>query len=307
MSISKKIPMLKAVKEALLRVDLMGRLYGADTNSKCLGKYFVDQFWHCPPLAALPIYEFIQYCHNNGISVVIPSRDGELFYFAENRSILEEQGIHVMVSDLEAIITSNDKLLFSKLREMRGYPVIPSYTCTSFDSEYYVVKERYGAGSLKAGIKLSRRQAEEYLPKLSFPIIQPYIDGTECSADVYIDKNYKAKGVIVRERNYVEAGESQITTSFHDKSLEQLFGSIAEKLMMRGHVMFQFIRDEDGQVYIIECNARFGGASTLSIAMGLDSFYWFMQESRGVPSGKLPYYRADIEKTMIRHAEDTII
>ena len=54
-------------------------------------------------------------------------------------------------------------------------------------------------------------------------------------------------------------------------------------------------------------DARFGGASTLSLAMGLDSFYWFIQESRGVPSEQLPFHRSENEKMLIRHAEDLIL
>lgn len=76
---------------------------------------------------------------------------------------------------------------------------------------------------------------------------------------------------------------------------------------MYGHVMFQFIKDYSGDIHIIECNARFGGASTLSLAMGLDSFYWFIQESRGIPSEQLSFDRSQTEKRLIRHAEDLIL
>lgn len=307
MSISQKVPMLKAVKESLRRVDIRARLYGADTNMECIGRYFIDRFWHCPQLVDLEIDEFIRYCLNENISLVFPSRDGELEYFAKYRDVLGEHGVHVMVSDTCAIKISGDKLEFSQRLGELGYPVIPSYTNINFSSDYYVVKERYGAGSNKVGIKLLRNQVQEYLNQLDTPIIQPFIDGTECSADVYVDKYNKTKGVVIRERNYVMSGESQITTSFRNESIEQLFGNIAEQLSMCGHVMFQFIKDYTGNIHIIECNARFGGASTLSLAMGLDSFYWFIQETRGVPSEQLYFDRSQTEKMLVRHAEDLIL
>jgi carbamoyl-phosphate synthase large subunit len=37
----------------------------------------------------------------------------------------------------------------------------------------------------------------------------------------------------------------------------------------------------DGALQVIECNPRFGGASTASIAVGLDSLYWSLAEALG--------------------------
>lgn len=140
MSVSKKVPMLKAAKQALKRVDRSARLYGADTNMECIGKHFVDRFWHCPQLNDLLIDDFIRYCLNQRISIVFPSRDGELGYFAKHRDVLEEHGIHVMVSNIGAINIGIDKLEFSRKLGELGYPVIPSYTDINFSSNYYVVK-----------------------------------------------------------------------------------------------------------------------------------------------------------------------
>ncbi|MEF2968095.1 ATP-grasp domain-containing protein [Paenibacillus sp. M1] len=307
MSISKKVPMLKAIKDALHQIEGTSLLFGADTNDQCIGRYFVDEYWHCPPLSRLPIQDFIEYCLTKNITVVFPSRDGELSYFAQYRGKLGEKGIYTMISDIGAVELSLDKLLFSQKLNEVGFSSIPSFEDVKFDTDHYVVKERFGAASKQVGIRLNRDQALRYSMQLRIPIFQPYIDGVECSADVYVDQNYQTKGVIVRKRNYVEAGESQITASFHHPGYEKMFGEIAEYFRLKGHVMFQFIVDQSGTPHIIECNARFGGASTLSLSMGLDSFYWFIQESRGIPSSELPFKRSLKEKTLIRHAEDFII
>ena len=97
------------------------------------------------------------------------------------------------------------------------------------------------------------------------------------SIDVYVDRKGKSKGVLVRERNVVVDGESQVTTIVKKEKVEHLIGLMAEKLKLRGHSVFQVLVDGKGMVHIIECNARFGGASSSSIAAGLDSFYWLLR------------------------------
>lgn len=54
-------------------------------------------------------------------------------------------------------------------------------------------------------------------------------------------------------------------------------------------------------------NARFGGASHLSIKAGLDSFYWFFLESSGHNIDVYPFIRNKEELKLIRYPEDLII
>lgn len=307
MSISNKVPMLKSVKDAMSRTNSESRLFGADTSDDGVGQYFVDRFWKCPRIEELEIDLLINFCLRNEITVIIPSRDGELPYFAQNREILKSEGINVMISDAEAVDICIDKLLFYKRLNAAGYPVIHTSEDLDFKSQLYVVKERYGAGSAKVGIALDKTDAEQHAKLLANPIFQPYIFGMEYSVDSYVDHNNKTKGTVVRHRKKVVNGESQITVSIRDEQSEQMYSTLAEYLRLRGHAVFQFIKGMDGQSHIIECNCRFGGASSLGVAMGLDSFYWFMQESLGMKSGQLPFRRSTTDKTLIRHTEDLLI
>lgn len=307
MSISNKVPMIKAIREAMNRAHSESQLYGADASENCLGKYFVDHYWQCPPLQDLTVQLLIEYCMEHQIKVIFPSRDGELIFFATHRSLLLEYGIQVMVSNPDSVQLCLDKLQFYEQLSSEGFPAIHTSTDLDFDSQLYVVKERYGAGSMDAGIGLSCEEAERHAQQMKHPIFQPFIQGMECSIDTYIAKDLKAKGAIVRQRNWIVNGESRITTTFRDESLEQLCSVIGEHYELRGHAIFQLILDEHTLPHLIECNCRFGGASTLSIAMGLDSFYWFIFESQGFNLQDIPFIRSQHEKTLIRHAEDHII
>ncbi|CAM4274915.1 ATP-grasp domain-containing protein [Paenibacillus tarimensis] len=307
MSIAQKVPMLKAVRRAMKLINENSRLFGADTDANCLGQHFVDCFWHCPPLRDISINLLISFCKANNITVIFPSRDGELAYFAEFRSQLLDQGIHVMISEPAAIELCMDKLLFFKTLSEHGYPVISTSERFDIATERYVVKERFGAGALNAGVNLSRGDAESLLNKLCSPIVQPFVSGTEYSIDLYVNVQGKVQGIVARERRHVVKGESQITSTVRVPDIERLCTSIAERYFFRGHVLLQIIIDQEGNPHIVECNARFGGASTLSLAAGMDSFGWFIRESRGeLIEQTAPFMRSIEERTLIRHPEDYI-
>jgi len=60
----------------------------------------------------------------------------------------------------------------------------------------------------------------------------------------------------------------------------------------------------DKGLHVIECNTRFGGASTASIAAGLDSFYWGLLESSGVDMSDYPFLRTSGEVRQVRVPSD---
>jgi carbamoyl-phosphate synthase large subunit len=141
---------------------------------------------------------------------------------------------------------------------------------------------------------------------LNSPIFQPFIDSSEVSVDLYIGKDGICKGVVARTRQLVVNGESQITRTIRNEKLEIMCVKIAEQLGIYGHAVFQVLIDDQDNYYIIECNTRFGGASSLSLAAGLDSFYWFLLESNGYTVGPELFVRSPEEKTQVRYAEDLI-
>ncbi|MDX8364346.1 ATP-grasp domain-containing protein [Cytobacillus sp. IB215665] len=302
--------MLKAVKVAAEKINSNIKVYGADSDDHCIGRYFVDQFWKIPNFNKLTVDYLLQYCIENHITSIIPSRDGELLFFAKHKNVLNENGIFVMIATKKAVGRCVDKYLFSKFGTKHGYPVVQ--TETSFidmvgDNQFYVVKERYGAGSKDIGLKLTKDQSIEYAEKLAKPIFQPYIEGDEISADVYVMRTGEVKGVVTRKRVLVVDGESQISTTFRDQRLAKLCSKMVTDLELYGHVVLQVIVDKNGYFHIIECNSRFGGASTLSIAAGLDSFYWFILETNGNDLHKHPFVHTNKEMMLVRYPEDLIL
>lgn len=307
-SISKKVPLLKAVRRAMAALGFPGTLHGGDVDARCIGKHFVDRFWEMPRLQELPIEAFAAYCREHNIRAVIPTRDGELAYFAEHRALLAAQGIQVMVSESETVRLCLDKLEFARKLQESGLPAIATYlTLPSSGATSFVVKERYGAGAERIGLKLAAEEALSHAIGLEAPIFQPYIEGQEYSIDCYVDRRSEVKGLVARTRDTVVGGESQVTTTVRHEALESICREAAQRLGLYGHAVFQAIVDAEGTCHLIECNCRFGGASRLSLEAGLDTFYWFLLEASGVSLDTYPFVRSAQEKMLVRHAEDLIV
>lgn len=306
-SISKKVPLLKVVEKTLSSFGQNSRLFGGDSDALCIGQYFVDEFWHMPSLKTLTPAIVLEYCKNNAINVIIPTRDGELDFWAELQDFLFENQIHVMVSSSNSLKRCLDKQLFSDFLISHDFKT--PKTCSNISDlkcKSFVVKERMGAGSIGVGLNLSKENALNQSKNLKNPIFQPFITGIEYTVDLFIDNSHDIKGVIARQRLLVVDGESQVTQTVQNKTLENLCKKLALSLDLKGHVLFQVIQEKDtDSYYIIECNPRFGGASTLAISAGLDSFRWFFHEvlNENCPEFK----RFPKELKLIRHAEDKII
>ncbi len=307
-SISKKMPLIQAVRKAANKVGYFTRLYGSDSQENCIGQYGVDVFWQSPLLKDLHPEEVIHYCQQHAIQAIIPTRNDDLIFYAHHRESFSQQGIQVLVSSPDTIHCCLDKKLFADTLMQKGFPMISTaLSLKEIDSLVYVVKERYGTGSIQLGLHLSREEALRHSQCLQNPIFQPQIEGKEWSVDLYRSRTGKVKGCVVRSRDIVVQGESQVTTTVSYPKLEDLCQKMADTLCLEGHAVFQVLEDAPGNFFVIECNPRFGGASTASLAVGLDSFYWFFLDCLGQDLEDYPFIRRRGEIRQIRHPVDQVI
>lgn len=307
-SISKKIPLIAAVRRAVNKLDQFKTIHGCDIDINCIGKYAVDEFWHCPSLNKLKINELLSYCQKHYINAIVPTRNADLEYYASHLDLLKESGIYVMVSPSLTLQQCLDKKLFADIALKYSFPAIETaLSINDLNATSFVVKDRFGAGSIQIEIDLTKIEATKFAKSLEHPIFQPYIEGKEWSIDLYRSSTGNIMGCVARERNVVVKGESQITTTALYPSLEKLCSDLADKLNIYGHAVFQVIEDLNKKFHIIECNPRFGGASTASLAVGLDTFYWFLLECLGEDLNKYPFIRSSKEIRQVRYPADWIL
>lgn len=306
-SVSQKLSCVREVRRALDKLAAGGEVIGADLDPGCLARGFVDRFWTMPRLDALSTGDLIDYCRANDVGIIVPTRDGELSWFAGRRAALAEAGVAVMVPGPDAVETCLDKLRFARDLRARGFPAIPTFeTADAGGAGRLVVKERYGAGSLGIALDVPAAEAAEIAARFKAPIFQPFVEGAEYSVDTFSTASGATKAVVARRRDKVVRGESQITTAVSAPAIERLCAEAAEAIGLRGHAVWQVLEDAAGALHIIECNCRIGGASSLSIAMGLDSFYWAFCEARGDDLARHPFHRSPVNLRQTRIPHDVI-
>lgn len=306
-SAGSKIPLLRALRDAGRRIDPAATIVAGDSDPDASSRYLADSFWRMPELEAPDLESIVAECARRDVRTILPTRDGELAFWARARPALAAAGIAVIVSRPESVARCLDKLAFAEWGRAAGLPVIPAAQHPEgFPDTPLVVKERFGAGSRSIGVGLYPAAARHHATGLADPLFQPLVAGVEISIDAWLTSTGAVHGLVLRRRDRVVNGESRITTTFSDARLEAQAAGVLERLDLSGPVVMQAIVTDMG-LAIIEVNARFGGASTASLSVGLDMLYWSLFE-RACPGAPLPAFdRRQGEIRQVRVAEDIVI
>jgi carbamoyl-phosphate synthase large subunit len=298
-SAARKVPLVRAVVDAARRLSPDIKVLAGDVDPSAPAGLVADGFLTLPRTEPANAAALVDLCVGNGIGTVIPTRDGELQFWADHARLFEEAGIDVIVSSPAAIRLSLDKRAFAQHGQAHGLPVIPVLEQAE-GAGPFVVKERFGAGSASIGLRLDAAAAAQHALRLDDPLIQPFVAGEESSVDAWFDRHHRLKGLVLRRRDRVAAGESVVTTTYRDAHVEAECKRLLESMQLRGPVVAQVLRDADGRCHVIEVNARFGGASTTAIAAGLDLWFWTLCEADGGDASELTFRRSPGEVRQVR-------
>lgn len=292
------------MKIAARRINPMSQVIAGDLDSNAPTRRIADDFWQMPKLDNLPLHDLVVECKTREINTILPTWDGELGYFSSAREKLMKMGICVIVSSSDAVNLCLDKLAFSN---WGGRRVIPSSTSlTEFEHSAIVVKERFGSRSHELALNQSHSAAALHAKRLQNPIFQPMIEGQEISVDAFVKSSREVHGLVLRHRNRVICGESQVTTTFHQESLEQEARELLNALGLSDPVVMQAIISDSG-LNVVEVNARFGGASTSSISVRLDLLYWALLERENSNSPLPAFARSSKNVRQVRIPQDLVV
>jgi len=279
-SASRKVTIINMAKKALATLNPSSKVIAGDSDENVITKYLADDFWQMPILEDHGLERLSEAMRARGIASVVPTRDGELKFWAKHKNSLAADGIAVMVSDPETIDICQDKLRFAHTLQSLGFPTIATFTDpANVVGELFVAKPRLGSGSvgIHLGITPERAAILFQESKEGELVFQEYVTGMEFSADVWVSPELNEAAVVLRTRDRVKNGESEITTIFRNTELETLIRKLALNLKITGPAVIQGFILDDNSVKIIECNPRLGGASSASFHAGLRQIQWNLQ------------------------------
>jgi carbamoyl-phosphate synthase large subunit len=234
-SASGKIPLVLAMGQAIRQIAPHGRVVAGDLNPDAISAFVAEEFWAMPPTIDASLDQIVAGLQLRGITCVLPSRDGELQFWARHAARLKEVGVDVIVAPSKVLERCLDKLAFARFGAENDLPFIQASLCIDeIEATRFVVKERYGAGSRSVGIDLPRTAACAHADKLDQPLFQPFVTGTEISIDAWLDRDSHLKGLVLRRRDRIVNGESQVSTTFSDPRIESDASGILEVLKLTG-------------------------------------------------------------------------
>lgn len=295
------------VKEFVLAAKKYGMRVFTSDLAPCAAGFYSDGHFVLPYLKEEQEFEYkiLDICRKNNVGLIIPTRDGDLVYFSAAKNMFKENGIEIVVASEESIQTCVNKRKFHNFlieNNISPIPILNPSKITDCDFPVFVRPEVGAAGK---GCFLAHRQEDIEVLDFNKYMLHPYISAKEYSIDVLMDLD---EGValqsVCRERVAVSSGESKISKITRIDEVERISENICSKLRLVGHNVVQAFCI-DGNVIVIETNARFGGASNLSIKAGLNSVDRIIRMFLGYDDAKI---NKDIQSnlTMYRFSEDYI-
>lgn len=251
---------------------------GVDINAaeEIAGSAFCDTFYQVPPASEGRTYveRLVEIVRSESIDLLAPIVDAELPVVAEHRSSLSEE-CAVLVSDPETIDICNDKHRTYEWLSDRGYPTPETLSDPDADDmqaafgpdRHLIAKPRRGVSSRDV---YELRSPAEYplVERIDDPVVQPKVDGTEYTVDVY--RSGDETTAVPRERVDTRAGISYVGRVVDDERLAALAAQVVDDLGIRGPANVQCFVDGD-DVWLFEVNPRFSGSLTLTMEAGLNS------------------------------------
>ncbi|GLR64423.1 ATP-grasp domain-containing protein [Marinospirillum insulare] len=282
-SVAKKVSLVKAfVKEAAVAGI---KVYGTDASKDAVALYFCNAFFLLPyrsDTKFLP--QLIAACQQHQIGYLLPTSDSELLYFAEHRSTLAENKIQVLMSANSTLKTCISKLAFNKHCIQHQLPLPQNYTSLETANYPLVIKQEFSQATQGVHKLATLAEAQQLVKNFPNPnyLIQEFVEEQEYSIDAFFDAQGKLIQALARSRDQISEGESVISTSIDLPELVQLVEKLGQTLNFFGHLIVQAFYHQ-GQIKLVEVNPRFGGASALALAAGLNSPKWLVEHITGKP------------------------
>lgn len=302
-SIAAKVLLVRAFRGAL---GDTGRVHTCDTNAQCAGGLAAHAHHRVLPLSdadALP--QLLALCEREQIHLIVPTRDGELPFFARHVAAFKAIGTRILVPDEASLSRCQDKRAFTLHLQSCGLPAVPLMDPADAHVPAFVrpIRGAAGAGARRVD---DRNELDSCLADDGY-LVHPLVIAPEYSIDLLMDmEGQRAVQAVCRERIQIVGGESKISRVIDHPRLAELSCRLGEAFHLVGHNTVQAFDDPGRGVLFIEVNPRFGGASNLSIQAGLDSPARIIALMRGDDSAheERPIRHGT---TMYRYSDDFIV
>jgi len=262
-------------------------IHMADMDSLSAGIYLVQpENRHIVLAASNPefVSDVLQICVDQGIDILIPTVDFELLQLAKAKSLFEQHGIKILVTDAEVLENiMNKHLLLSlvdDLVEVGQHGMLAEEQLENWKDKKVVIKPISGSGS--RGVEIYESVDDIPMDKLqdSNLMIQEFANGPEYSVDVMVAENGDVKAAVPRLRMRTDSGVSVTGKIELNAEVIDYVHSVIQKVGLTYMANVQVIVTDKGP-RLIEINPRCSGGLTLVIESGADTPLMSVKELMG--------------------------
>ena len=279
---------MNSFRQAAKELDINALFIGTDVTElssalQCCDKKFVVSYVKQSPY----LEELLKIVEENEVRLLIPTVDLDLKLLARNKKLFEELGCRVLISEPGVIDICQDKRRTFEFLKKNGFDSPETMTASEALANPLLkfpcfLKPCDGYAS-RGNVQVSDQEAlKVHVRQVPNCIVQPFIDGTEYTCDVFVDFSLEIRCVIPRKRIEVRSGEvSKAQTVKNKRIMEQTRQLVKAMKAGPGIITVQLILDKEEKCNFIELNPRFGGGIPLSIKAGADFPAWILRELTG--------------------------
>lgn len=280
------------------RKHFSGRMIATNSIEYTSGMFEADKYYISPKIKSKDYIPFIlEICQKENIDIIVPLFDMDLSALCELKQKLNEKGIILFASNKEIIDVCFDKLAYTNYFTSKNikFPI----TFDSYDSFYnyiknnptksnWILKPRWGTGSIATELNLKTESIKEYYEIMSDKLRKSYIDnpthhdalnhiiiqeqiiGIEYGIDIVNDLEGNHVITIPKRKWSMRSGETDVATTELREDLIELGKTLSKELRHIGVLDADIILTESSIPYVIDLNPRFGGGYPFSHEAGLD-------------------------------------
>lgn len=271
--VGRRIELIQAFRQAALSLNVKLKIYGADMLGNAPALAYCDYTRKvCAMKDPNYISELAQICEHDRIDMLIPTIDTDLLVLSKNANAFART--KVLISNPESIAICRDKNETSAFFESCNCKAPRTTNDWAKYTGHYpcFIKPKDGSSSINAFKVETPKELETYANQIPDYIIQPFIEGTEYTVDIFCDFESRPVYITPRVRLQVRAGEVLKTRIAMDAVIIDECKRIIEKFKPVGPMTVQLIRQvATGDNYYIEINPRYGGGAPLSMNAGARS------------------------------------
>lgn len=312
------VAVIRAIRDGLNRpVRIIGLAYenlepGIYMDGVCDKTYQISY----PAAGAEVLYNALKYIHDKeGIDVIIPNFDAELYNFITIAPRLKLLGIHSFLPSFE-MFDARDKLnlyAFGQKHDLK----VPKDKVIYSVNDLYLIGEEFGYPLVVKGkyydavVAHTLEQAQKAFYKISakwgFPIIvQQFINGTEVNIAALGDGEGNAISIIPMKKMYItDKGKAWAGITLEDEVLIGLARKFVSVTKWRGGFEIEIMKTAQDELYIMEINPRFPAWIYLSAGAGQNQPAALVKMAMG--EKVVPFTTYDVGKLFIRYSWDHIV